>query len=133
MQTNFFNQIQQLDFTGVLQLNIAKGAENNLIVTVLLSTISNIDQPNSGKYETVANLPFVTEEFGALLQQSEEQDDTPSCSLAEALEKQDLFINASLVQMGCSLLWGLFRNGLTPYRGFFHNLKDFRTQPIQVA
>ena len=36
MHTNFFNQIQQLDFTGVLQLNIAKGVENNLIVTVML-------------------------------------------------------------------------------------------------
>ena len=36
MNTNFFNQIQQLDFTGVLQLNISKGAENNLIVSVML-------------------------------------------------------------------------------------------------
>ena len=36
MNTNFFNQIQQLDFTGVLQLNISKGTENNLIVSVLL-------------------------------------------------------------------------------------------------
>ena len=37
MTTNFFNQIQQLDFTGVLQLNIAKGIESNLLVTVLLN------------------------------------------------------------------------------------------------
>lgn len=37
MNTNFFNQIQQLDFTGNLQLTIAKGAENNLIVSVLLN------------------------------------------------------------------------------------------------
>ncbi|WP_225321440.1 hypothetical protein [Rhizosphaericola mali] len=29
MNTNFFKQIAQLDFTGVLQLNIAKGADNN--------------------------------------------------------------------------------------------------------
>ena len=36
MNTNFFNQIQALDFTGVLQLNISKGAESNLIVSVLL-------------------------------------------------------------------------------------------------
>ncbi|MBS7234087.1 PRTRC system ThiF family protein [Flavobacterium psychroterrae] len=100
---------------------------------VLLSTIGTIQQPNSEKYETVASLPFVTDEFGELLKQSEEQDDTPSCSLAEALEKQDLFINSSLTQMGCSLLWGLFRNGMTEYRGFFHNLKDFNTHPIKVA
>lgn len=100
---------------------------------VILSTIGTIQQPNSEKYETVASLPFVTDEFGELLKQSEQSDDTPSCSLAEALEKQDLYINSSLVQMGCSLLWSLFRNGLTPYKGFFHNLKDFTTHPIKVA
>ena len=75
---------------------------------VLLSTIGTIKQPQSEKFETVANLPMVTEEFGELLKQSELEDNTPSCSLAEALEKQDLFINASLTQIGCSLLWNLF-------------------------
>lgn len=99
----------------------------------LLSTIGNIRQPNSQKYETVANLPFITEEFGGLLKQSEQQDNTPSCSLAEALEKQDLYINGSLAQMGCSLLWNLFRKGITQYRGFFHNIGEFRTQPIPIT
>lgn len=37
MNANFFNQIAQLDFTGVLQLNIAKGAESNLIVSLILN------------------------------------------------------------------------------------------------
>lgn len=37
MNANFFNQIAQLDFTGVLQLNIAKGAESNLIVSIILN------------------------------------------------------------------------------------------------
>ena len=100
---------------------------------VLLSTIGEIKQPNSEKYQTVASLPFVTEEFGELLMQSEQEDNTPSCSLAEALEHQDLFINSSLTQMGCSLLWNLFRRGMTEYKGFFHNLKDFRTHPIKIA
>ncbi len=99
---------------------------------VFLSTIGNIKQPESEKYETVSNLPFVTEEFGELLKQSETDDDTPSCSLAVALEKQDLYINSTLAQMGSSLLWNLFRNGLTENRGFFLNLKDFRTQPIKL-
>ena len=100
---------------------------------VLLSTIGEIKQPNSEKYQTVASLPFVTDEFGELLKQSEQEDNMPSCSLAEALEHQDLFINSSLTQMGCSLLWNLFRKGMTEYKGFFHNLKDFRTHPIKVA
>jgi PRTRC genetic system ThiF family protein len=98
----------------------------------ILSTVGNIRQPQSEKYETVASLPLVTEEFGELLKQSEQSDDTPSCSVAEALEQQDLFINSTLAQMSCSLLWGLFRNGLTEHRGFFLNLKNFRSQPIPV-
>lgn len=79
------------------------------------------------------HLPFIIDEFGDLLKQSEESDDTPSCSLAEALEKQDLFINSTLAQMGSSLLWNLFRNGLTENRGFFLNLKNFHSQPIKLA
>lgn len=100
---------------------------------VILSTVGNIVQPESQKYEPIANLPFITDEFGELLKESEHQDDTPSCSLAEALEKQDLFINGTLAQMGCDLLWKLFRYGMTPYRGLFHNLKDYRTTPLKVA
>jgi len=99
---------------------------------VLLSTIGDIRQPNSEKYETVENLPFITEEFGELLKVSELEDNTPSCSLAEALEKQDLFINSTLAQMGSSLLWSLFRNGLIENRGFFLNLKNFQSQPIKL-
>ncbi|WP_412468793.1 PRTRC system ThiF family protein [Pedobacter sp. KLB.chiD] len=99
---------------------------------VILSTVGEIIQPKSERYEPVAQLPFVTEEFGELLKQSEEVDNTPSCSLAEALTKQDLFINSSLVQMGCSLLWNLFRNGMIKYRGFFHNLQNFNTQGIRI-
>lgn len=100
---------------------------------VILSTVGEIAQPRSEKFETVESLPFVTEEFAELLQESETKDDTPSCSLAEALEKQDLFINSALAQMGCSLLWNLFRHGMTANRGFFLNLKDLRSQPLAVA
>lgn len=100
---------------------------------VILSTVGSIKQPNSGNYDVVGSMPPITEEFGELLNQSEREDNTPSCSLAEALTKQDLYINSSLAQMGCSLLWDLFRNGLIQYRGFFLNLSDFRSQPIPVA
>lgn len=54
---------------------------------VILSTVGDVYQPKSEKFTPIANLPFVTEEFGDLLQYSEQTDDTPSCSLADALEK----------------------------------------------
>lgn len=98
---------------------------------VLLSTISTIHQPTSRKFETVALLPMVTEEFGDMLRQSND-DDASSCSIAEALSKQDLFINSSLAQEGCALLWQLFRQGMTAYRGVWKNLQTHRTQPVPV-
>ena len=97
----------------------------------VLSTAGTVEQPTSEKFRPVGILPFVTDEFETLLEEAE-GDDMPSCSIAEALEKQDLYINSALAQMGCSLLWGLFRNGMTDKRGFFLNLKDFRSQPISV-
>jgi PRTRC genetic system ThiF family protein len=100
---------------------------------VILSTIGEVEQPASKRYLTVGKLPMVTDEFGDLLKASETTDNTPSCSLAEALSKQDLFINPSLANLGSSLLWQLFREGMLFNRGFFLNLKDFRIQPLKVA
>jgi len=100
---------------------------------VVLATIGDIAQPRSKRFGTVSKLPFVTEEFKHLFNQAEQDDDTPSCSLAEALEKQDLFINSTLASVSASLLWQLFREGMIYDRGFFLNLKGFRMQPLKVA
>lgn len=99
---------------------------------VILSTVAQIKQPASEKFITVASLPQVTKEFAEWLAENDD-DATPSCSLAEALEKQDLYINSVLAQMGCSLLWQLLRQGLTTHRGVFLNLKEFRSQPLSVG
>jgi hypothetical protein len=93
--------------------------------------LDKIKQPESEQYNPVETLPLVTEEFSELLLAGQ-ADDTPSCSLAEALAKQDLFINSALANCGASLLWQLFREGILFYRGFFLNLQDFKTQPIKV-
>ncbi|GGB64236.1 thiazole biosynthesis adenylyltransferase ThiF [Flavobacterium suaedae] len=98
---------------------------------VILSTIGSIQQPASEKFIPVGSLPQVTKEFAELLLQGDTEN-LPSCSLAEALEKQDLFINSVLAQMGCSLLWQLFRKGFTEQRGVFVNLGDLRTMPLPL-
>ncbi len=86
---------------------------------VILSTIGTIRQPASKKYEPIGNLPFITEEFKTLLQQTDENN-LPSCSLAEALTKQDLFINSAIANIGASLLWQLFTEGMTENRGVLY-------------
>ena len=99
---------------------------------VLLSTVGEIAQPKSEQFSAVGSLPTWFEEYRLLLDASEDSDATPSCSLAGALEKQDLFINSALVNIGASLLWKMFKDGLLFNRGFFLNLSDYRTQPITI-
>lgn len=99
---------------------------------VILSTVAHIKQPESKLYQTVAVLPMVTTEYRELLETQNDSSE-PSCSLAQALEKQDLFINASLASLGASLLWKLFREGMTQHRGFFLNLSDFRMMPLHLG
>lgn len=98
----------------------------------ILSTVSEIKQPESKRFRTQANLPFVTDEYKELWQESENPDE-PSCSLAESFQRQDLFVNTGLSALGSSLLWRMFREGMLRYRGFFMNLEDFRIQPIPIT
>ena len=99
----------------------------------ILSTVAPIKQPESLQYKTVDELPMVTDEFKELLSNAEPEDNTPSCSTAEALAKQDLFINPTLANEGASLLYQLLREGMLFDRGFFLNLREFRSQPLKVA
>ncbi|MFC5683661.1 PRTRC system ThiF family protein [Flavobacterium sp. MAHUQ-51] len=99
---------------------------------VILATVGEIPQPDSKRYTTISKLPFVTDEFKEQLD-AQKDNNEPSCSLAQALEKQDLYINSTLANMGASLLWNLFRDGMTSYRGFFLNLADFKSRPIVVG
>jgi len=97
---------------------------------VVLGTIGDVDQPKSEKIETVGKLPFVTKRFA--LSKVKEKDSGPSCSLAEAINKQDLFINSALAQLGCNLIWKLFREGKTEHAGLFLNLRTMNVNPIMV-
>jgi len=89
-----------------------------------------IIQPVSEKFRTVSRLPNVTELFD--YSKLEEQDSEPSCSLAKALQKQDLFINSTLAQLGCSLLWKMFRECIIEYHGVFMNLNTMNTNPLKI-
>lgn len=77
-------------------------------------------------------LPTVVELFPELLTDLEEDDDTPSCSLAEALEKQELFINAAAAVHAMELLWQLFRYGQIEHSVLFVNLKTGWVNPLPV-
>ena len=77
-------------------------------------------------------LPNVMDIYPDLLNESLPEDDRPSCSLAEALEQQDLFVNQAVVTWGLHLLWSLFRDGAIEHHGYLINLRDGVSRPIPV-
>ncbi|WP_232439976.1 PRTRC system ThiF family protein [Burkholderia ubonensis] len=60
------------------------------------------------------------------------EDDSPSCSLAEALERQELFINQAVVTQGLAILWEFFRHARLTWCGAFVNLKTGNVRPMIV-
>ncbi|RZK42672.1 MAG: PRTRC system ThiF family protein [Pedobacter sp.] len=97
---------------------------------VILSTVTETRQPESKKFIPVSVLPSLAQEYAELMGSSEEEKSTPSCSLLEALDKQSLFINSALANLGGALIDQMLDNGLVTSRGFFVNLETFRTEPI---
>jgi PRTRC system thiF family protein len=98
---------------------------------VLIGNVRNkICQPASTEYLPMPKMNVITEETS--YSTIEEKDSGPSCSLAEALQKQDLFINSMLAQIGCDILWRMFKEGRTFYRGAYLNLDTLRVNPIPV-
>src|SRR6202012_1793701 len=60
------------------------------------------------------------------------KDETPSCSMADALRKQSLVINQAIAVQAFNLLWTMFRTGGVPYSGAFVKLATGRTNPIAI-
>lgn len=98
---------------------------------VVLGTVSEkIKQPKSQQYKTVGSLKVITRYVRYA--RVKETDSGPSCSLAEALEKQDLFINSTLAQLGCNFLWKMFRHGMIEHHGLYLNLATMKVNPVSV-
>lgn len=64
---------------------------------------------------------------------AKDRKDLPSCSMAEALEKQDLFINSTVATLAGQLLWQLMRRGGINHHGYFVNLASGRVLPLEVT
>ena len=97
---------------------------------VIIGTLDTIPQPKT-EHKTTRVLPTVIKKFPQLKKLKEEKQG-PSCSLAEALEKQDLFINSTLAQFGCNIIWKLIREGQLQYQGCYVNLETLSVNPIKI-
>ncbi len=61
-----------------------------------------------------------------------DDDDGPSCSAIEALQRQECFVNAVLAQHALALLARLFRYGQISYHGGFVDIATSRSVPLAV-
>jgi len=83
--------------------------------------------------ERPMRLPTVTDLYPDILDESIPDDNNaPSCSLAESLEHQDLWIGQSVATYALQLLWTLFRYGGVNHHGYFINLTSGMTVPMPV-
>lgn len=95
---------------------------------VILGQVVRADRKTNG-----GTLPHVGELFPEVIDPSVvDPDEGPSCSLAEALSKQSLFINRTLVSHGMAMLWELLRSHKISYHGVFVNLASGRSTSLAV-
>lgn len=86
-----------------------------------------------GAHSVSPRLPHVADLFPEMVDVAlDAKDDRPSCSVAEALQKQSLVINNAMAAEIFNLLWMLFRHGKLDYTGRFVNLKTGMSNPIRV-
>lgn len=58
------------------------------------------------------------------------EDDSPTCSLAEALAKQDLFINPFITNVAAKLLWEMLTQQEVNWSGAYVNLETMNIKKI---
>lgn len=88
--------------------------------------------PGRGGAKAGPRLPTVLEYFPELADDSLADDDAPSCSVAEALERQSLFVNRVLASHALSLLFDLLGRGSIGHVGAFLNLARGQAVPIPL-
>jgi PRTRC genetic system ThiF family protein len=91
---------------------------------VLGQPLNDVNRRKAERLRTAAEL------FPEIVDPALDAGDGPSCSAAEALERQEPFVNPTLANHALALLAWLFCHGATDYHGAFVRLAGPRVQPI---
>jgi PRTRC genetic system ThiF family protein len=105
-------------------LDIGNNASNGQFV---------LGQPlNDMNRQTKERLRTVTELFPSIMDTTLGEGNLPSCSAAEALERQEPFVNNVLATSALSMITRLVRYGQLNHQGAFYNAESGRSQPISI-
>ena len=78
-------------------------------------------------------LPHVLDLYrGIMEEESHRPYQGPSCSLQEALTRQDLFVNQWMATCALEIVWKMFRYGQVKVHGAFVNLDTMTVRPLPV-
>lgn len=94
---------------------------------VIAGTKERIRQPDMPG--TVSKLPAATELYPEMEDNAKQG---PSCSLEQALHRQDLFVNQFVATCALQLLWQGFRRGKWEHHGTFINLTNMTVKPLPI-
>lgn len=87
---------------------------------------------NARNRRSRTRLRTVAELYAEVANPALEDDNEPSCSAIEALERQHLFANSVLAQHALALLARLFRYGAISHHGGFVDIATSRAVPLPV-
>ena len=93
---------------------------------VLGQPLNGINRRKSERLRTVCEL------YPEIADASAGEDPLPSCSAAEALERQEPFINQTLAASALAMLARLFRYGRIAHHGAFYNASTGRMSALPV-
>lgn len=98
---------------------------------VILGTLTYLDQPKDLD-TAIGKLPHVFDLYPNM--EKHEKPDQPSCSMAEALLKQDLFINEAVSLEAGKIIWNMLRKYRLDIVGAYVNLDTCQVTgiPVQV-
>ena len=93
-----------------------------------------LGQPkNSANAKRKNRLPTVAELYPEIVSPKDREDNQPSCSAAEALTRQEPFINLNLAYQALGMLTQLLRHSSLSYQGGFYNLASGQLVPLSFA
>ena len=79
-------------------------------------------------------LPHVLDLYrGIMEEESQRPYQGPSCSLQEALTRQDLFVNQWMATCALEVIWRMFRYGQVKVHGAFVNLNTMTVRALPVS
>jgi PRTRC genetic system ThiF family protein len=87
---------------------------------------------NARNKRSQTRLRTVAELYPEVVDPALDDDDEPSCSAIEALERQECFVNTVLAQHALALLAKLFRYGQISHHGGFVDVAHSRSAPLAV-